>query len=166
MFDVMHYVTSGDDPLQLLYLSCHEANANELGGNRLTLKQVYCQGRSYAGAFKGANSLDNANTIEATRSVKSELSNPLRDTVSVQIGDGRIGLAEDTPLQSQLDIKANFGQGAGPQSIDKKLVITTLRGEREFHRMDNLQRKLDVIAEQLRVTLYASEAAQGQTAVV
>lgn len=38
MFDVMHYVTSGDDPLQLLYLSCHEANANELGGNRLTLK--------------------------------------------------------------------------------------------------------------------------------
>lgn len=38
MFDVMHYVTSGDDPLQLLYLTCHEANANELGGNRLTLK--------------------------------------------------------------------------------------------------------------------------------
>jgi DNA repair exonuclease SbcCD ATPase subunit len=38
MFDVMHYVTSGEDPLQLLYLSCHEANANELGGNRLALK--------------------------------------------------------------------------------------------------------------------------------
>jgi len=38
MFDVMHYVTSGEDPLQLIYLSCHEANANELGGNRLTLK--------------------------------------------------------------------------------------------------------------------------------
>lgn len=37
MFDVMHYVTRGDDPLQLIYLSCHEANANELGGNRLTL---------------------------------------------------------------------------------------------------------------------------------
>jgi hypothetical protein len=37
MFDVMHYVTSGADPLQLLYLTCHEANANELGGNRLQL---------------------------------------------------------------------------------------------------------------------------------
>lgn len=37
MFDVMHYVTSGADPLQLLYLTCHEANAAQLGGNRLRL---------------------------------------------------------------------------------------------------------------------------------
>lgn len=39
MFDVMHYVTSGADPLQLLYLTCHEANADELGGNRLRLTE-------------------------------------------------------------------------------------------------------------------------------
>lgn len=38
MFDVMEKVTSGVDPLQLLYLSCHEANAIKLGGNRLRLK--------------------------------------------------------------------------------------------------------------------------------
>ncbi|WP_298915454.1 AAA family ATPase [uncultured Algimonas sp.] len=38
MFDVMHYVTSGSDPLQLLYLSCHEANAVQLGGHRLTMR--------------------------------------------------------------------------------------------------------------------------------
>ncbi|MGB3456809.1 MAG: hypothetical protein WBA35_10650, partial [Litorimonas sp.] len=37
MFDVMHYVTGGADPLQLLYLSCHETNAVELGGRRLSL---------------------------------------------------------------------------------------------------------------------------------
>lgn len=38
MFDVIRMVTSGADPLQLLYLSCHEANANELGGHRLSLR--------------------------------------------------------------------------------------------------------------------------------
>lgn len=37
MFDVLNYVTSGDDPLQLLYLSCHETSTLELGGHRLHL---------------------------------------------------------------------------------------------------------------------------------
>ena len=37
MFDVLNYVSSGDDPLQLLYLSCHAGAARELGGHRLTL---------------------------------------------------------------------------------------------------------------------------------
>lgn len=37
MFDVLNYVTSGEDPLQLIYLSCHEANALQLGGYRLRL---------------------------------------------------------------------------------------------------------------------------------
>jgi uncharacterized protein YhaN len=37
MFDVLNYVTSGETPLQLLYLSCHEANSIQLGGNRLRL---------------------------------------------------------------------------------------------------------------------------------
>lgn len=35
MFDVLTYVGSGEDPLQLLYLSCHERAARELGGHRL-----------------------------------------------------------------------------------------------------------------------------------
>lgn len=38
MFEVMNYVTSGADPLQLIYLSCHERSTRELGGHVLTLK--------------------------------------------------------------------------------------------------------------------------------
>lgn len=37
MFDVLNYVSVGEDALQLLYLSCHERAARELGGHRLTL---------------------------------------------------------------------------------------------------------------------------------
>ncbi|MEM9600897.1 MAG: DNA-binding protein, partial [Pseudomonadota bacterium] len=37
MFDVLNYVGSGDDALQLIYLSCHERAARELGGHRLKL---------------------------------------------------------------------------------------------------------------------------------
>ncbi|MEM7728199.1 MAG: hypothetical protein AAF311_02880, partial [Pseudomonadota bacterium] len=37
MFNVLRFVTGGDDPLQLLYLSCHERHAHELGGNRVRL---------------------------------------------------------------------------------------------------------------------------------
>jgi len=37
MFDVIRMVTSGEDALQLLYLSCHETSTMALGGNRLTL---------------------------------------------------------------------------------------------------------------------------------
>jgi len=37
MFDVLNYVSSGEDALQLLYLSCHERAARELGGHRLNL---------------------------------------------------------------------------------------------------------------------------------
>ena len=37
MFDVLNYVTSGDDPLQLLYLSCHASATAALGGHRLEL---------------------------------------------------------------------------------------------------------------------------------
>jgi uncharacterized protein YhaN len=38
MFDVMNYVSAGSDPLQLLYLSCHESSAAQLGGHRLRLE--------------------------------------------------------------------------------------------------------------------------------
>lgn len=38
MYDILRMVTDGTDPLQLLYLTCHEANAAQLGGNRLSLK--------------------------------------------------------------------------------------------------------------------------------
>ncbi|MEL6688284.1 MAG: AAA family ATPase [Pseudomonadota bacterium] len=38
MFEVMNYVTRGSDPLQLLYLSCHERSTRELGGHVLNLQ--------------------------------------------------------------------------------------------------------------------------------
>ncbi|MGJ8561422.1 MAG: AAA family ATPase [Litorimonas sp.] len=38
MFDVLRHVTNGPDPLQILYLSCHETNARELGVEKLILR--------------------------------------------------------------------------------------------------------------------------------
>lgn len=38
MFDVLRHVTTGPDPLQILYLSCHETNARELGVEKLMLR--------------------------------------------------------------------------------------------------------------------------------
>lgn len=38
MFDVLRHVTRGPDPLQILYLSCHETNARELGVEKLILQ--------------------------------------------------------------------------------------------------------------------------------
>lgn len=37
MFEVLNYVTSGDDGLQLLYLSCHMGATQRLGGHRVTV---------------------------------------------------------------------------------------------------------------------------------
>ncbi len=36
MFDVLNHVSSGDDPIQLLYLSCHRGATNRLGGTRIS----------------------------------------------------------------------------------------------------------------------------------
>jgi hypothetical protein len=44
MFDILRMITDGPDPLQILYLTCHEANATQLGGNRLGLSDWPEQG--------------------------------------------------------------------------------------------------------------------------
>jgi len=35
MFDVLEFVSSGEKPIQIIYLSCHAGATNRLGGTRI-----------------------------------------------------------------------------------------------------------------------------------